>query len=149
MTQQSQPPGWYPDPSNPQKQIYWNGNSWGGPSGPPPAPASIPGSGAPAGPLATNESKSKQTAVAIGVCVLALIGLVMSMQSVSLLTGTGSLWTGVGFAAAGTAAAFFLGAAKWVRIAAAVCLAFAVFNAFYMEHQLSEKRNELSQIFDN
>jgi hypothetical protein len=142
MTQQSQPPGWYPDPSNPQQQVYWDGTSWSPPRGVSPSVAP-----APTGTDAT--SKSKQTAVAIGVCVLAGIGLVMSMQSVSLLTGTGSLWTGVGVAAAGTAAAFFLGAAKWVRVVAALCLAFSIFNAFYMENQISEKRNELSEIFDN
>ncbi len=91
----------------------------------------------------------KNAAVAIGVCVLVAIGLLMSMQSVSLMTGTGPIWTGVGFVAAGTAVAFFMRATTWVRVVAAVCLAVVLFNAFYMEQQLSEKRNEISQIFDN
>ena len=91
----------------------------------------------------------KNTAVAIGVCVLVAIGVLMSMQSVSLLTGTGPIWTGVGFVAAGTAVAFFMRAATWVRVVAAVSLAFVLANAFYMEQQLSDKRNEISQIFDN
>lgn len=91
----------------------------------------------------------KNTAVAIGVCVLVAIGLVMSMQSVSLMTGSGPIWTGVGFVAAGTAVAFFMRATTWVRVVAAVCLAVVLFNAFYMEQQLSEMRNEISQIFDN
>ena len=82
-------------------------------------------------------------------CVLVAIGLVMSMQSVSLLTGTGPVWTGVGVVAAGTAVAFFMRATKWVRVVAALCLAFSLFNAFYMEKQLSDKRNEISQIFNN
>jgi len=51
--------------------------------------------------------------------------------------------------AAGTAVAFFMGAATWVRAVAALCLAIALFNAFYMEHQLSNKRNEISQIFNH
>jgi hypothetical protein len=42
-----------------------------------------------------------------------------------------------------------MGAAPWVRVVAAVRLAVALFNAFYMEQQLSNKRNEISQIFHN
>ncbi|WP_254849349.1 hypothetical protein [Mycobacterium sp. GA-1841] len=50
--------------------------------------------------------------------------------------------------AAGTAVAFFLGAAKWVRIVAAVLLALALVNAIYIENEMSNKRNEISQMFD-
>ena len=141
MTQQA--PGWYPDPKDPLKkrQIYWDGTKWATP----PAPAANSGAASPTG----QPDKSKQTAVAVGVCVLVAIGLFMTMQSVSLLTGTGSLWTGVAVIGAGTAAAFFLGATKWVRVVAAVCLAIGLFNVFAMEKQLSEKRNELSRVFDN
>jgi hypothetical protein len=131
------PAGWYPDPSDPGRQIYWNGTAWGGPVQQTGVTSSTP----------TNNSKN--AAVAIGVCVLVAIGLVMSMQSVSLLSGSGTVWTGVGFVAAGTAVAFFLGAATWVRVIAALCLAFALFSAVYMEKQLSDKRNEISQIFNN
>jgi hypothetical protein len=133
VTQQPPAAGWYPDPSDPAKKIYWDGAAWGGPPAPTGAASNI----------------SKEKAVAFGVCVLAAIGLFMSMQSVSLLTGTGSLWTGVAIAAVGTAAAFFLGAAKWVRVVASLCLAFALFNVIYMESQLSQKREELSHVFDN
>jgi hypothetical protein len=91
----------------------------------------------------------KSKAISIGVLILAVIGLVMSMQSVSLLSGTGTLWTGVGLAAAGTAAAFFLGAAKWARVVAALCLAGALAATMYMETQLNQKREEISAIFDN
>lgn len=134
MTQQSPTPGWYPDPTDPAKQIYWNGTAWSGP----PAPTG-----------ADKSNISKSAAVAVGVCVLVAIGLVMSMQSVSLLTGTGPIWTGVGFVAAGTAVAFFMRAATWVRVVAALILALALLNAFYMENQLNEKRNEIDQIFNN
>jgi hypothetical protein len=130
------PAGWYPDPSDPGRQIYWNGTAWGGPV-------------QPAGVTSSAPANSTKPAVAIGVCVLVAIGIVMSMQSVSLLSGSGPIWTGVGFVAAGTAIAFFLRAATWVRVVAALCLAFALLNAFYMEKQLSDKRNEISQIFDN
>jgi hypothetical protein len=134
VTQQSPAPGWYPDPSDPGKKIYWNGTAWTGP--PPPTDADKSGI-------------SKDTAVAVGVCVLVAIGLVMSMQSASLLTGTGPIWTGVGVVAAGTAVAFFMRAAKWVRVVAALCLALSVFGAFYMEKQISDKRNEISHMFEH
>lgn len=128
-------PGWYPDPSDPAKQIYWDGAAWSGPV-------------LPAQSDADKAGNSKKAAVAIGVGVLVVIGLVMSMQSVSLLSGSGPIWTGVGFVAAGTAVAFFMGATKRVRVVAALCLALSLYNAFYIEKQLSDKRNEISQIFN-
>ncbi|MEW2481433.1 DUF2510 domain-containing protein [Mycobacterium sp. NPDC049093] len=134
MSNPSPAPGWYPDPSDPGNRIYWNGTSWSGPA---------------SGPTATDKANSgKQAAVAAGVCVLVVIGLVMSMQSVSLLTGSGPVWTGVAVVAAGTAVAFFLGAAKWVRIVAAVLLALALVNAIYIENEMSNKRNEISRMFN-
>ena len=72
----------------------------------------------------------------------------MSMQSVSLLTGSGQVWTGVAVVAAGTAVAFFLRAATWVRVVAALVLALSLANAFYIEHELSNKRDELTHVFD-
>ncbi|WP_068275521.1 DUF2510 domain-containing protein [Aldersonia kunmingensis] len=129
MTQPA--PGWYPDPSDPAKNIYWDGTAWAAP-----ASASSPGT-------------SRQKAVAIGVCVLVGIGFLMSMQSVSLLTGTGAIWTGVGVVGAGVAVAFFFGAAKWVRVVAAIVLTLTLVNAVYIENEMSNKRDELSHIFDD
>ncbi|BBZ03544.1 hypothetical protein MCHIJ_29810 [Mycolicibacterium chitae] len=133
MTQPSQAPGWYPDPSNPDKQIYWDGSAW---RGEPSAEAE-------------KNSKGKQTAVAVGVCLLVGIGLLMSMQSVSLMSGSGPLWTGVGFVAAGLAVSFFLGAANWVRVVAVAVLLLALVNVLYVENEMDNRRNEISQLFDN
>lgn len=133
--------GWYPDPSDPSRNIYWDGTSWSWPPSSPTAQQpqqSQEGSGA-----------SKKTAVAVGVCILAAIGLFMTMQSVSLFSGTGSIWTGVAIVCAATATSFFLGATKWVRVVATICLVFALFNALYVEKQVSDKRNEISEIFNN
>jgi Protein of unknown function (DUF2510) len=127
MTQPA--PGWYPDPSDSAKRIYWDGTAW-------------------SGPVSTETSgPSRQTAIAVGVCVLAGIGLAMSSQSVSLLTGSGPIWTGVGVVGAGVAVGFFLGAAKWVRVVAAIVLTLTLVNAVYIENQMSDKRDELSRIF--
>jgi hypothetical protein len=55
---------------------------------------------------------------------------------------------GVAVVAAGTVVAFFLGAAKWVRVVAAVLLALALVNAMYIENGLSNKRREITRMFD-
>lgn len=84
--------------------------------------------------------------VAAGVCILAVIGLVMAFQPVSLLTGTGTAWIGVAMVGAGTAAAFFLRAPLWVRIVTCVVLGLALFNVLAVEHQVSEKRDEIGRV---
>ncbi len=133
VTAPSPAPGWYPDPSDPGKRIYWDGTAWSTP-----APSE-----------ADKSNGGKKAAVGIGVCVLVVIGLVMSMQSVSLLTGSGPVWTGVAVVAAGTAVAFFLRAAKWVRVVAALILALSLVNALYIENQLSHKRDEITHMFNH
>ncbi|MBU8820981.1 DUF2510 domain-containing protein [Mycolicibacterium goodii] len=133
MTAPSNPqPGWYPDPLNPGKRIYWDGAGWGEPVGVP-----------------DDSGKSKRTAVAIGVCVLAVVGLIMSMQSVSLMTGSGPVWMGVAVVGVATAVAFFMGAATWVRVVACLLLALSLLNGFYIENQMNERRDELTRVFDN
>lgn len=106
-------------------------------------------SSAPAPTEADKSNGSKKTAVAFGVCVLVVIGLVMSMQSVSLLTGSGQVWTGVAVVAGGTALAFFLRAATWVRVVAALLLALSLANALYIENEMSHKRDEITHEFDH
>ena len=90
-------------------------------------------------------TNDKKAAVAVGVCVLAVIGTIMSMQSTSLLNGTGSIWLGVVLVGAAVAAAFFLRGATWVKVVAAVLLGLSLFSALYMEHQMTEKRNEIQR----
>ena len=130
MTAPSPAPGWYP-----AHRIQVDGSIGTAPHG-----ADLPG--------ADTSNPSKKTAVAIGVCVLVVVGLVMSMQSVSLITGSGPVWTGVAVVAAGTAVAFFMRAAKWVRVVAVIVLALSVANGLYIENQLSEKRDEISHMFN-
>ena len=100
-------------------------------------------------PLSDDGAARKQTAVSLGVIVLGIVGLVMSMQSTSLLNGTGPIWLGVAIAAVALAAWFFLGGATWAKVVASILLAIALFSALYMEHRINEKRNEISHIFDS
>lgn len=134
-------PGWYQDPPGRSGNWYWDGHNWSPGGG-----ASI--HGAKSANRTSRPEIDRNTAVAVGVCILSAIGLVMSLQSASLLTGTGQIWTGVGVAAAGTAAAYFLRAANWVRTVSTVMLILALLSAGYMEHQLSQKRDEISHMFD-
>jgi hypothetical protein len=144
VTPPSPAPGWYPDPSNPGRQIYWNGTAWSGPPQSAGAPNFVP-----AAPPADDSSDSRKKAVSIGVGVLAVIGLFMSMQSVSLMTGSGPVWTGVAVVGGATALAFFLRGAKWVRVVACILLAISVVNAFYIENELSHKSDEITHVFDH
>lgn len=141
MSQASPPPGWYPNPNGGRGQSYWDGNAWTDRD----RPADGETTSSPAG----DSDSSKKTAFSIGVCVLAVIGLFMSMQSVSLLTGSGPVWTGVAVVGVATALSFFLSVQKWGRIVACIVLAVTVANAFYIENELSNRRNEITRNFES
>ncbi|EUA07355.1 hypothetical protein I553_0552 [Mycobacterium xenopi 4042] len=47
------------------------------------------------------------------------------------------------------ALAFFLRAAKAVRVVACILLASSLSNAFYIENELSKKRDEITHTFDH
>lgn len=88
---------------------------------------------------------SKKASAAIGVCILAAVGLFITMQSVSVYCGTGALWFGVGMVASGTAASFFLGAPTWVRVIAIMCTVFALFNGVYLEIEVFDMRDAIDR----
>lgn len=136
VTASPRSPGWYNDPSDPKGMRYWNGTEWSAPNAPhaPPPGAST--------------TNSKSAAVAAGVCVLAGVGLVMSMQSVSLMSGSGLVWMGVALVAGSVAVAFIMGAPKWARVGAALVLVLALSNGFYIENQMNKKRDEITHMFD-
>ena len=89
---------------------------------------------------------ARSAAASTGVLVLTIIGLIVSQQSTSLLNSSGVIWTGVVVAGAGVAAAFFLPTHTWVRVVAALALGAALVNAVYIEHQMSERRDEIREI---
>ncbi|MDQ2636336.1 MAG: DUF2510 domain-containing protein [Actinomycetota bacterium] len=141
MSEALPPPGWYPDPDGGRGKLYWDGEGWVEPDLPADAEATNAS--------ADSSGISKKTATSIGVCVLAVIGLLMSMQSVSLLTGSGPVWTGVAVTGVATALSFFLSVHKWGRTVACIVLALVLANAFYIENELINKRNEITRTFDS
>lgn len=92
---------------------------------------------------AVDPNASKRAAAAAGVCVLVVIGFIISIQPVSLLTGSTMIWIGVALVAGATAISFFVSTPVWVRVVACVVLALAVFNVLSVEHEMSDRRDSL------
>jgi beta-lactamase regulating signal transducer with metallopeptidase domain len=70
----------------------------------------------------------------------------MSLQSVSLLTGTGLVWTGAALTVAGLIVGAFLARKVWLTVVLVLLAALAVSSAAYDEVQLSHKRHQLEQL---
>lgn len=123
-------PGWYPDPLNPGKRIYWDGSTWGELVG-----------------MADKLTTTKNGGRHWRLCSRA------SRSGDVYAIGEPSVWLSsrVDRCRGGCSrdsCGVFHGAATWVRAVAALLLAVALLNAFYIESQLSEKRDELTRVFD-
>jgi hypothetical protein len=94
-------------------------------------------------------------AVGIAGLVVALIGLVMANASVSLLTGTGTNWTGAVITiiavVSATLALFLMKAPLWTTIVTGslglLLIVLSVASVVYYEIQLEERRQEFSEGF--
>lgn len=144
MNEQSPAAGWYPVDDLTER--YWSGEAWSGETRPRVAASSTSAStGAEPQKAASSGSPALLKA---GVLAGAVVGLVMSMQSASLLTGTGMLWTGVAIAVGATIVAFVLKAEKWVKVVAVLAMVVAVANVMYVESQLEDMRQDISDLTD-
>ena len=117
-------------------QRYWDGNAWTdhiAPMNAPPQPT---------------EQTQQSPLVVVGILAASIIGLIMAMQSASLLTGTGTLWTGVAIASAAGVATFLLRRSipTWLRVISVIAALLALANVLYVEDQLDQKRQEINQI---
>jgi multidrug transporter EmrE-like cation transporter len=118
-------------------QRYWDGSSWTNN----------------VAPLAStfdhsDKSKKQQSQVmAAAIVAASALGIVLSLQSASLLTGTGTLWTGVAIAWAASAGSYVVRQSlpKWVRFVAIVSALAALVNVIYVEQQLEERRQEINR----
>lgn len=118
-------------------QRYWDGQAW-------------TDNVAPTGVSPQRPVKSDQQSqlVTVGILAASVIGVIMAMQSASLLSGTGTQWTGAAIALAASIATYVLRKTipSWLRIISVVAALVALASVFYLENQLDERRQEFSQL---
>lgn len=83
--------------------------------------------------------------VLAGLCAASFVGFVMSLQSASLLSGTGIIWTGAAIATAVFIFARVARVEKKAVIALGIVAALSLGSAVYMEKQLDDMRQQLQQ----
>ncbi|GAB4007158.1 DUF2510 domain-containing protein [Nocardioides ultimimeridianus] len=131
------PAGWYPHPSMADTQRYWDGQQW--------TEHIAPQSGDAGTSAAPSKNVQNQLVIA-GIVAVAAVGFIMSLQSASLLSGTGTIWTGAALCVgAGIVVQIVKPMPRWVRVVVAIAAAIAIINAFSMESRLNDKREELQQ----
>lgn len=137
--QNAKAPGWYRHPSMADTQRYWDGQGWTDHIAPIGASPERPGA-----PTQPNQL------VTVSLLAASVIGVIMAMQSASLLTGTGTQWTGAAIAIAAGIASYVLrrSVPGWLRAICVVAAIFALINVVYLEQQLEERRDDLSEIFN-
>jgi hypothetical protein len=125
--------GWYPDPQRADTLRYWNGDDWEDHF----APSATASSSQP------SETPSQMAAAAIGAC--SVIGLILSLQSASLITGTGKLWTGVALSiGAAIAAGILRKTVPTAVVVATVLIAIiALSNASSVEEELQDRQIQI------
>lgn len=128
--------GWYPHPTMAATRRYWDGEAWTENIAPMDSPP----------PAATRQDPSK----ILGAVVLAaaVVGVIMASQSASLLTGTGTQWTGTAIALGASVIAGLMRRSiqLWIRILVALAAVFALASVIYLEHQLDHQRQEISNL---
>ena len=132
-------PGWYADPHREAPLRWWDGYRWTlsvSAAAPPPGMSQAP-------------NQSRVLAV-IAVWALLVIGTTLALfTSVSLLSGTTTVWIGVALAIVGVIVAFVthqVGTAT--KVIALVLIAACVSGAVYDEVQLQHKRDQLNNLIN-
>jgi hypothetical protein len=98
------------------------------------------------GPTTPDGSLSITTVMVAITLALAGIGLFMSFQPVSLITGEGTLYTGLALIVGARILAWVMKLPRWVRLTTWAAPTVCVINLVTVEHQLSQRRHELQQI---
>ena len=124
-------PGWYPDPMGQAEVRWWDGHQW--------TPATQ-------GRSAQDRQRRNLTILLVG--ALSLVGTVLAcFTSVSLLTGTTTVWVGVALAVVAAVAALALRlVGLWLKVIACVLAVAAIASAIYDEVQLQHKRDQIERI---
>ena len=124
-------------------QRYWDGQVWTDHIAP---VGALPQ----ASPKRPRESQQQPQLIVVALLAASVVGAIMAMQGASLLTGTGTQWTGAAIAIAAGIASYVLRKSipGWLRVICVVAALLALVNVIYLEQQLDEKRQDLSEIFN-
>lgn len=113
-------------------QRYWDGSKWTDN----------------VAPLSGTSGSNGPSSLVIGLILAAgVVGFVMSMQSASLLTGTGGNWTGVALIVGAGVLGWVLKAPVSARVLIGVGTAIAIL-VMSLESQLSDKREEITNLVE-
>jgi hypothetical protein len=130
-------PGWYADPHREAPLRWWDGYKW---------TQSVSAAAPPPG-MSEDPNQSRVLAV-IAVWALLVIGTALALfTSVSLLSGTTTVWIGVALATVGVIVAFVTHQGTATKVIALVLVAACVSGAVYDEVQLQHKRDQLNNLF--
>ncbi|TQK73350.1 DUF2510 domain-containing protein [Nocardioides sp. SLBN-35] len=129
------PAGWYPDPKIAGTLRFWDGSRWTdnvAPMQPPPGSSGV----------------SPQLLAGL-VVAAAVVGLILSQQSVSVMSGSGIVWTGAAICAGASIVSWVVKATPtWARAICVIAVFLAVGSAIAVENQLNDRREEISNMFD-
>jgi hypothetical protein len=150
------PPGWYPDGQGATR--YWDGSAWTAHvAQPSPTFAAPVNQGPPLPGWQHGRQETSPTSGTSGTNTLAVVAIVLGVigtaiavfTQVSLVSGMSTVWIGMAIALGGLVMAFAARARTGLKIVCAILAALAVASAVYDNHQLDNKRREISDIFNN
>jgi uncharacterized membrane protein len=120
---------------------WWDGVSWTG------HVRSVAGFAPP-----TRSDAQSQVGLIAGVLalVLAVIGVVLSQQSVSVVSGGSIVWVGAALAIGAAVLALSIPRVRtFIKILTVIAAIIGVASGVYVNHQLDQKRKEIQQIFND
>lgn len=130
------PAGWYPHPTMTGTQQYWDGQRWTDNIAPISSPEPTP----------AEQQFQLLTALLIAASA---IGLIMSLQSASLLSGTGLIWTGVAIAVGAAIVSWLVDSVpSWASTICVLAAVIAISNAVSVESQLDHQREKIDRVFN-
>ena len=137
--------GWYPADDHTER--FWDGAEW--------SDKTRPRVVTPPPPVSPTQATDAQTAhgknpLATGLILAAgVVGLIMAAQGASLLSGTGTLWTGVAVGVGAVIVAFVVKAKVWVKVIVVLAAAAGIANTISVEVQLNDMRESFGSQSSN
>lgn len=130
------PAGWYPDQKVAGILRYWDGEKWTDQVAPMQHPNANTGGVSP-------------QLIAGLVVAAAVVGLILSQQSVTVMSGSGIVWTGAAICAGAAVVTWVVKSTPtWARAVCIIAAVLAIGSAFAVENELNDRREEISNMFD-